>query len=76
MPQKPNAVVLTYHRLPDAKMANPKFHDLPFDRLPILSAEEADELALAPAPAAVPLETLLDAAVLLGSSILRHRPSK
>ena len=32
MPQKPNAVVLTYHRLPDAKMANPKFHDLPFDR--------------------------------------------
>ena len=32
MSQKPHAVVLTYHRLPDAKMPNPKFHDLPFDR--------------------------------------------
>lgn len=32
MPHKPHAVVLTYHRLPDAKMANAKFHDLPFDR--------------------------------------------
>ena len=26
-----SAIVLTYHRLPDAKMANSKFHDLPFN---------------------------------------------
>jgi len=27
-----HAVVLTYHRVPDAKLAKTKFHDLPFDR--------------------------------------------
>jgi len=32
MSHKHYAVVLTYHRLLDAKMANAKFHELPFDR--------------------------------------------
>ena len=32
MSNKPHAVVLTYHRVPDAMTANSKFHDLPFDR--------------------------------------------
>jgi len=32
MSHKHQAVILTYHRVPKAKMANAKFHDLPFDR--------------------------------------------
>ena len=50
MPHKPHAVVLTYHRLPDAKMANAKFHDLPFDRFR-MQMEMVAERALSGTPA-------------------------